>query len=73
MYNFIQTLLVLKEDEAVARYLESLDDEEIAKIIDGIEIDKRCLTEDYERAVDEMNNVIDLLKTHPQKNILYEL
>ena len=69
MYNFIQTLLVLKEDEAVARYLESLDDEEIAKIIDGIEIDKRCLTEDYERAVDEMNYVIDLLKTHQQKNI----
>ena len=73
MYNFIQTLLVLKEDEAVARYLESLDDEEIAQIIDGIEIDQRCLTEDYERAVDEMNYVIDLLKTHRQKNILSDL
>ena len=39
----------------------------------AIEIDKRCLMEDYERAVDEMNYVIDLLKTHQQKNILSNL
>ena len=73
MYNFIKRLLALKEEEEVACYLERLDDKKIAKIIDAIEIEQRCLMEDYERAVDEMNYVIDLLKTYQQKNILSNL
>lgn len=73
MYNFIKRLLALKEEEEVACYLERLDDKKIAKIIDAIEIEQRCLMEDCERAVDEMNYVIDLLKTYQQKNTLSNL
>lgn len=63
MYYFIKEFADKETGENVC-FLEYLEAEELAKIVEGLEIHKN-----YEREIDEVNYQIDFLKNPQQKNI----